>query len=164
MEPRFRNSVALDSSDIPHISYSTKFKLKYARWTGSAWNNETVSSASGSPSIAVDSNDSPHISYSAEGEVKYARAETDLLECIGVLSSEVEELPDEAFSHKLADVKRNILLREMSLVEKFIERGKYSSSARILERLVKKHVDKWIDEPRRTDLIGKINYILSIVP
>ncbi|KAF5426571.1 MAG: hypothetical protein C5S41_02440, partial [Candidatus Methanomarinus sp.] len=51
-----------------HISLSdiTKGYFKYAKWTGSAWSNETVDSdgnVGGGSSIALDSNGHPHISY-----------------------------------------------------------------------------------------------------
>jgi PKD repeat protein len=73
-------SIALDSSDHPHISYYdvTNCDLKYARWTGSAWEIETVDSAGDvgtDTSIALDSSDHPHISYCdlTNGDLKYAR-------------------------------------------------------------------------------------------
>ena len=66
------SSLALDSSGRPHISYydGTGQNLNYARWTGGAWNIQTVEStpditgATGLfTSLALDSNDNPHISY-----------------------------------------------------------------------------------------------------
>ena len=59
-------SLALDSMDRPHIAYrdSTNGSLKYARWTGSNWEIETVDSADRECiSLAVDRNNRPHISY-----------------------------------------------------------------------------------------------------
>ncbi len=78
-------SLALDSSDNPHISYTHgslyEYKnrtLKYARWTGTAWNIETVDSTGDvgmSPSLALDSSGNPHISYTdwTNKNLKYAR-------------------------------------------------------------------------------------------
>lgn len=65
------NSLALDSSDHPHIAYfdNTDDDLMYAWWNGSAWNKEIVDSAGyvGTyTSIALDSHDYPHISYQAQ--------------------------------------------------------------------------------------------------
>ena len=64
-------SLALDSSNNPHISYydGTNFAVKYAYWTGSSWTVQTVDSTGDigeyySTSLALDSNDNPHISYS----------------------------------------------------------------------------------------------------
>ncbi len=68
-------SIALDSQDYPHISYSSynsdsyDYDLKYARWTGSEWEIQTLDSAYWgcySPSIALDSQDYSHISYYKE--------------------------------------------------------------------------------------------------
>jgi len=77
------NSLALDNSGTPHISYfdATNSHLKYATWTGSYWRVETVDSdgyAGTDTSIAVDSQGRPHISYRAINsstnwnELKYA--------------------------------------------------------------------------------------------
>jgi len=79
----YGSSLALDSSDRPHISYlevvssvGYDFNLKYAHWTGTSWAIATVDSegtVSGG-SIALDGNDFPHISYydGSNGDLKYA--------------------------------------------------------------------------------------------
>jgi hypothetical protein len=61
-------SLALDSSNNPHISYfdSSYDDLKYATKSGGTWTKTTVDSAGDVgeyTSIALDSNDRPHISY-----------------------------------------------------------------------------------------------------
>ncbi len=81
------NSIALDSSGRPHISYCGPGPdniysnvLKYARWTGSSWDIQTVDDADGFAgvglhnSLALDSNNHPHISYYFETpqDLKYA--------------------------------------------------------------------------------------------
>ena len=82
------NSIALDSSGNPHISYydmkngTTYFDvtdgdLKYAKWTGSVWNIQTVDSTGdvgSGTSIVLDSGNNPHISYCdvTNGDLKYA--------------------------------------------------------------------------------------------
>ncbi len=80
-------SLALDSSDRPHISYYHLYwdeheqkcgALKYARWIGSSWQIETVDSAGDVgeyTSLALDSSYYPHISYFDvdNWNLKYAR-------------------------------------------------------------------------------------------
>ncbi|MEI7481806.1 MAG: FlgD immunoglobulin-like domain containing protein [Elusimicrobiota bacterium] len=76
-------SIALDSSNNPHISYydgyhSANGDLKYAKWTGSAWSVQTVDSVGWAgyyTSIALDSGNNPHISYYdvTNGDLKYAK-------------------------------------------------------------------------------------------
>jgi hypothetical protein len=80
----YYTSIALDSGNRPHISYS-KYDvtsrvcddLKYAYYDGSFWQIETVDSAGdvgGYTSIALDSNNRPHISYydATNDDLKYA--------------------------------------------------------------------------------------------
>lgn len=74
------HSLAIDSNDYPHIAYHAETEtwggLRYAKWTGSTWDNEIVDSGSSlqRPSIAIDSNDDPHISYwdGYNHQIKYA--------------------------------------------------------------------------------------------
>ncbi len=75
-------SLALDTSDNPHISYRdmTIYDLKYARWDGSNWRIETVDTeedVGGYNSLVLDSFEYPHISYqkwgSSPSDLKYAR-------------------------------------------------------------------------------------------
>jgi hypothetical protein len=73
------NSIALDSSDNPHISYydCSNGYLKYAYWTGSSWSISSVDTAGDvgfRTSIALDSSDYPHISYfdNTNRKLKYA--------------------------------------------------------------------------------------------
>lgn len=72
-------SMALDSSDRPHISYFDEFDddLMYAEWNGFDWVIEIVDIEGDTgyfTSLAIDSLDVPHISYYERwvGNVKYA--------------------------------------------------------------------------------------------
>ena len=74
------SSLALDTSEHPHISYSCPYDgyhLKYARWDGIAWQIQTVDSGSvgWDNSLALDGNGYPHISYRGNypnNELRYA--------------------------------------------------------------------------------------------
>ncbi|MEE9129093.1 MAG: S8 family serine peptidase [Phycisphaerales bacterium] len=75
-------SIALDGVDNPHISYhdETNGTLKYARWTGSAWDlqlvDDTESDVGNYTSIALDSSGNARIAYARGRSVswlKYAR-------------------------------------------------------------------------------------------
>jgi hypothetical protein len=79
-------SLTVDSHDNPHISYyewndvdwgTANGNLKYASWTGCAWNIETVDTDGNTgkdSSLALDPADNPHITYidNANGDLKYA--------------------------------------------------------------------------------------------
>jgi len=60
-------SIAL-KEDIPHIAYSDGLNIRYAYWTGTHWEIETVAFGTEytsclDPSLDLDKNGSPHISY-----------------------------------------------------------------------------------------------------
>ena len=66
------SSLALDSSDVPHISYrdATNDRLKYATMTGippGVWQIDTLTSGGFFTSIALDSSDTPHIGFVGDG-------------------------------------------------------------------------------------------------
>ena len=75
-------SLAVDADGNPHIGYRgiTNSTVKYARWTGSAWDIQTVAGAGvdllcdSYTSLALDANGNPHISYyDGDGDdLKYA--------------------------------------------------------------------------------------------
>lgn len=71
------SSLAIDSSDKPHIAYrlntGASSSLKYASWNGSTWDIQVVESSSSGmwPSLVIDQNGSPHISY-FDKVLKYA--------------------------------------------------------------------------------------------
>jgi hypothetical protein len=72
-------SIAVDSTGYSHISFCSypDNTLKYAKWTGSNWNIQTIDSngkVGFGSSIALDSKGNPHISYFDEtnGALKYA--------------------------------------------------------------------------------------------
>ncbi|UCD96139.1 MAG: YncE family protein [Candidatus Bathyarchaeota archaeon] len=69
------SSIALDSSDNPHIIYCNRWKdaLNYTYWTGTTWVNETIDSG-GSPSssLVLDSNDHPRVGFSSAEGLKFA--------------------------------------------------------------------------------------------
>jgi len=80
-------SLALDGNGYPHISYlwftysTVHTELRYAHWTGTEWQTETVDDSSDLPypnsiAIAIDNQNHPHISYwyedSGTNELRYA--------------------------------------------------------------------------------------------
>ena len=71
-------SLALDSSDHPHISYQVESNenpeiLKYAYWDGSIWNIDSIDSdyAGRYSSISLANNGYPHIAYGSSEDLKY---------------------------------------------------------------------------------------------
>lgn len=71
------NSIALDSSGTPHISYLEyeKGKLNHAILTSSGWDIQSVDTArwwGGFTSIKIDSSDNSHISYTDRDDPRYA--------------------------------------------------------------------------------------------
>ena len=79
------NSLELDGSGYPHISYAANpgtgnEDLRYAYWDGAVWHIETVDNGGGedvgrSSSLALDTAGHPHISYqdAHNNDLKYAR-------------------------------------------------------------------------------------------
>ena len=82
------------SNDNPHICYKdTIGNIKYASYSGSSWEIETVDNAAAEnlyPSIALDSNDTPHITYhSSNGDLKYARQCPQMdIDCDEIINTE----------------------------------------------------------------------------
>ena len=81
----YYTSIAVDSNGNPHISYSykanqtsTNLSMKYAEWTGTEWNIQTISSATNTgyfSSIVLRSSNNPQICYDdldGTGSLKYA--------------------------------------------------------------------------------------------
>jgi hypothetical protein len=62
-------SIALDSSNIPHITYKDGQAIKYAIWTGINWNIQTVENVSESAtlSFSIDQNNTVYIMYQSDG-------------------------------------------------------------------------------------------------
>ena len=79
-------SLALDAQDHPHITYfdrstggQTSAAVKYATWTGAAWEFRTVAPSGGGAlsteawtSMALDSRGRVHVAYYGAGKVHYA--------------------------------------------------------------------------------------------
>jgi hypothetical protein len=69
------SSLVLDSRDNPHFTYMVDGNnspiLKYAFWTGSEWNIQTLDNGTQS-SLVLDSHDNPHISYLGNRGLEYA--------------------------------------------------------------------------------------------
>jgi choice-of-anchor C domain-containing protein len=60
----FYPSLALDSQDRPHISYTDALNnIMYAVKSGSSWSTENIASPGRYPSLKLDSQDNPHIGY-----------------------------------------------------------------------------------------------------
>jgi len=59
-------SLDLDNNDVPYVAYKMPDGLKYGRYYGGRWSNETVDATPGagsSNSLFIDRNNQPHISY-----------------------------------------------------------------------------------------------------
>ncbi len=70
-------SLALDSNDVPHISYydHTDHSIGYAILNGASWDSTVLDNYSGTcegTSIVIDSSERPLIAYYNYGSVKYA--------------------------------------------------------------------------------------------
>jgi hypothetical protein len=64
--------LVLDSNNEPHITYASHNLVKYASWSGSDWNIQSI--AGGDPlSLVLDNSSNPHILYSSlpVGPLKY---------------------------------------------------------------------------------------------
>lgn len=63
------SSLALDSSNAPHISYTDPNgrSLQYTWWDGSQWQTQWVDKAWGNTSLRLDASDTPHIGYNDFG-------------------------------------------------------------------------------------------------
>ena len=68
-------SIAVDPNGNPHIAYADTYgQLKYASWTGAAWNIESVGTINingGFLSLVLDSSGNPHIAYSSAQQIGY---------------------------------------------------------------------------------------------
>jgi hypothetical protein len=65
-------SIAVDSTNNPHIVYQSGLEMAYARWNDSSWNIQKISTPRGSPiSIFLDANNNPYIFYSAKDGLAY---------------------------------------------------------------------------------------------
>jgi hypothetical protein len=69
-------SLALNSAGYPNIAYSDNTAFKYAKWTGTTWEVETIDSGINNalfPSLRIDSNGDPKVAYlGASGKIMYA--------------------------------------------------------------------------------------------
>lgn len=99
------------------------------------------------------------------GDVFLISLVTDTSALMRELKNEIQELPYEVFRKpKLARIRKRILLRKLRVVEKLIKRERYRPAIRIFERSTERRIQKWIVEPWRTDLIEKVDYIISNLP
>jgi hypothetical protein len=89
-------SLALDPDGNPHISYCDIINgdLKYAIWTGSAWDIQTVDQYVVDSCLVLDSKGNPSIGYIASGNFLYANWtgstwSTQTIDTLGVFYSSV---------------------------------------------------------------------------
>ena len=75
----YDSCIQLDRQGRPHIAFSNYGWLRYASWTGSRWEIQTVDNSAWIEwyiSLALDGSDAPHISYFAVGaqtsQLRYA--------------------------------------------------------------------------------------------
>jgi hypothetical protein len=74
-------TIALDSTEKPHVGYISGNRVKYASWTGSNWTTQTIDTYSTLPSptpqvyLDIDSTDKPYIMYFMSPDLKLATLE-----------------------------------------------------------------------------------------
>jgi len=74
-------TIALDSTEKPHVGYISGNIVKYASWTGSNWTTQTIDTYSILPSLTpqvyldIDSTDKPYIMYFMSPDLKLATLE-----------------------------------------------------------------------------------------
>ncbi|MCD6119966.1 PKD domain-containing protein [bacterium] len=69
---KYVTEIAIDDSNMPHISYYTYEDLMYARFSGTTWNIESIDSVGNggvqSAAICIDPANRPHVCYGVSGD------------------------------------------------------------------------------------------------
>mgnify|MGYP001105401787 FL=1 len=80
------------------------------------------------------------------------------------LKADILKLPGDAFKNpKDADEQRKALCKKVDAVIRQFEAGAYKGAIKKLENEVKHKIEKWIKVTHKTDLLTKIDQIISIL-
>ncbi|MDH5691387.1 MAG: hypothetical protein OEY81_08175, partial [Candidatus Bathyarchaeota archaeon] len=80
------------------------------------------------------------------------------------LSSEISELPEEAFKNpRYASCQTKVLRLKVHVVIWQIMVGAYEGAINKLRNDIRDKIEKWIVDPWKTDLIDKVDYIIELI-
>ncbi len=93
---------------------------------------------------------------------KHNQTPATLLQLLEELKTEIQALPEEAFSHpKAVEQRRKAICNDIKAVVHQVEAGAYTGSIRKLENAFRNKLAGWILDPWKTDLIDKVNHIID---
>ncbi|MDH5664519.1 MAG: PKD domain-containing protein, partial [Candidatus Bathyarchaeota archaeon] len=87
-----------------------------------------------------------------------------IIESLLELSSEISELPEEAFKNpSYASCQTKVLRLKVHVVIWQITVGAYEGAVNKLRNDIREKIEKWIVDPWKTDLINRVDYIIELI-